>query len=202
MRKGFLTIGIFLLILGITITTFSLLPIPLTTTKTFQVEKSSTEINESFIVPPREHQYYSKDFRTGASYESKLLISFSVTSGGNLDINFWVTVDTEFLKWRAGETSNSYIYRDKASSFNETWTLPTLSPLYFVFDNSFSTTASKTISLKVSRIWFESEQREVLEDRTLLPLVSSYVGIAIVFVGIAAAGASIISKSKKAESKS
>jgi hypothetical protein len=54
----------------------------------------------------------------------------------------------------------------------------------------------------VSRIWFEPEQREVLEDKTLLPLMSSYVGIAIVFVGIAVAGASIISKSKKAESKS
>ena len=192
MRKGVLGIGIFLIISGITITSLSLISVPFTTTKSFQVSKSSTEINESLVVQAGTHQYYTKSFPSG----TELWINFIVTSGGNRDVNFWITDEVQYYKWKARESSTSYIYRDRASSFDERWISPTDKTLYFVFDNSFSVFTSKSLSFRVDRFRIETEQRQVTENRTLLQSEASYLGIAILFIGTAVAGFGIISKSK------
>ena len=188
MRKRYLDVSILLIISGIFIITLSLLPVPFTTTKTFEVEKSATEIDESFIVSPRNHQYYTRAFPTG----SELMINFEVTSGGNLDVNFWITTEWEYYKWKADETSKSFIYRDRASSFSQKWGPTNNDPLYFVFDNSFSTITSKTVSFRVDRLWIESEKRQVTENSPLMPSEASYIGIAIIFIGIAVVGIGIV----------
>jgi hypothetical protein len=63
-----------------------------------------------------------------------------------------------------------------ATSLNITWTSPTDTVTYFVWDNHDSSTA-KQISARFLLEWTEPKNLQVIENKTLLPSQGIYYGI-------------------------
>lgn len=169
MKSGIIALGMILAIVGIIVLVLGIVAVPFTTTKFEEVPHSNTWLNESFIVPAGNYYYYYGTFAYGVS----LHITFSVTAGGNKDINFKAMDETDYLKMKAGDSYEYYSIpsRDSVSSVDIYWNPPSSQKIYFVFDNTFSVFTSKSISAYFTTSWTEMENRQITENRTLLPSV-------------------------------
>lgn len=178
MRKEIVGIGAFLTIVGIVLIAASLISVPFTSSQLVDVPHSEDIFNTSISVPPS-HSYQSATLTQGRSIH----IDFEVTSGGNLDIDFFIADELNYYKWDSGETASVYLSRDRITSLETDWIVPNSDKWFFVYDNSFSWITSKGISTHISQHWITSEYQDITENRTLIPSAFSYLGILLAILG-------------------
>lgn len=142
--------------------------VPKTVSEAYQVPKSSSVFDESFVVPPS-----TVTHTTYLNAGDSLNIQVTVTSGGNLDIDFSVN-----------DGVSTYLSYSRVTTVNENWTVPLSSNYNFVYDNSFSTFTSKGVTVQVTKHWTETDYRDVTHNNQLLPFEVSYVGVVLALVGI------------------
>ena len=179
MRKEIVGIGTFLAIVGVVLIASSLIIVPFTSSQLVQVPHSEDVFNKTISVSPG-HYTQSATLTEGRSIH----IDFEVTSGGNLDIDFFVADEVNYYKWKSGEVASVYLSRSRITSLETDWTVPYSDKWHFVYDNSFSWITSKTISTHISEHWVTSEYQDVTENRTLIPSAFSYLGILLTIVGV------------------
>jgi hypothetical protein len=168
MKKFFVGIGVFALIIGVLLIALPFVFVPKTVSEPQQVPKSSTVFHESFVVPP------STTTRTIYLNQSDSLnIDVTVTSGGNRDIDFSVN-----------DGSTTFLTYSRATTIDKDWTVPLSSNYNFVYDNSFSTFTSKDVTVQVTKLWTETVYIDVTTSTQLLPFEFAYVGVALTLVGI------------------
>lgn len=190
LKSGIIALGVLLAIIGVLLILLSVIIVPYTTTRLEEVPHSNVWLNEAFNVAALTHTYYYGTFSTS------LHITFTVTSGGNRDIDFRVMDEVNYWKMRASESYEYYTVptRTRVTSLDISWTPPSGTTIYFVFDNSFSLLTSKTVSAYFTRTWTEWENVQVTENRTLIPSGASYLGILIILGGLALIGYGIVAK--------
>ncbi|MDH5782701.1 MAG: emp24/gp25L/p24 family protein [Candidatus Bathyarchaeota archaeon] len=190
MKRKIVGLGVFIIVVGIVLLASSLIIVPFATTKPIEVEKSNYWLNASFIVSAGTHQARDGWISNG----TKLGINFEVTSGGNLDVDFFVADETNYWKWRAGETADVYLSRSRATSLDVNWTVPYNDTWYFVWDNSFSWITAKGMTAQIKRYWIETDSREVTDYRPLIESQYAYVSIITLLVGVAVSVYGLIAK--------
>jgi hypothetical protein len=189
-RKKLIGIGVFVLIVGIVVTVCSLVIVPFTTTKSVQVPKTYDIIKESFSVPALSYKGYSGPLKSGDT----LHIYVKVTSGGNLDIDFYVMDEINYYKWKAGESASAPITRPRITTYDSDWAVSQTATWYFIFDNRFSLLTSKGVTAQITKHWTETESKQVTEYHPLIPSEYSYVGTVLFLGGIAAIIGGVISR--------
>ena len=192
LKTSIVIFGIVLIVIGILLLLLSLLAVPYTTSKLVEVPHSEIWLNESFNVPALSHIAYS-----GIFYSGKVLhITFTVTEGGNKDIDFRVMDEVNYWKMRAGEAYEYYVVpsRSRVTSLDIEWVPPSGEKIYFVWDNSFSLFTSKSISAYFTLEWTELESQQVTKNRTLLPFETSYLGILLLICGTVIMGYGFVYK--------
>jgi len=178
MNKVVAGLGAFVVVLGITLTVCSLIEVPFTETQLVDIPHSEEHFNTNIDVPPG-HYYQS----AGLTQFHKIHIDFTVTSGGNRDIDFFVADEVNYYKWKSGETASTYLSKDRITSFDTEWKGPKTDTWYFVYDNSFSWITHKQISTIITENWTTMQDQDVTTYRTLLPSLFSYIGIILLVVG-------------------
>jgi hypothetical protein len=146
-----------LLVVGVILVIASFVPIPV-------VEVSL--LDETFVVGAGQalaHCYRS--FPPGTT----LHIAVEVLSGGDRKINFLVMDEPEWRAFEAGGSPYHYAVpsRRSATEVRVTWNPPSDRQLCFVFDNTFSTTASKTVRAEITMIGYLTLDR-LLEAGVLM----------------------------------
>jgi hypothetical protein len=173
-RKVFF-LGVFLLGVGIVAIFFSLVPIPFQEQEPYDVPKSSVLLEESLVVPAGQNGEISRTL--GLNEGDVINIYFRVTSGGNLDVNFF---------FRDGV--NTVFSLPRATNYNDTLTINNNSTYYAVWDNSFSTFTQKSVTTKISEVWVEVAYNDITVHHTIIPsaytTITEYVGIMLILVGI------------------
>jgi hypothetical protein len=134
--------GAAFLVAGVILIIASSVPIPV-------VEVSL--LDEAFVLgagQARAHCFRS--FPPGTT----LNIAVEVLSGGDRKINFLVMDEPEWRVFEAGDSPHTYAVpsRRSATEVRVTWYPPSDRRLCFVFDNTFSTTASKTVRAEITMI--------------------------------------------------
>ena len=168
MKKTFVAVGVFALIVGVLLIALPFVYIPKTVSEPYQVPKSSSIISESFVVPPSTITH-----TTYLNQGDSLNIQVVCTSGANRDIDFSVN-----------DGSTTYLSYSRATTVNKDWTVPLSSNYNFVYDNSFSTFTSKDVTVDVTKHWTETAYRDVTTNNQLLPFEFAYLGVALALVGI------------------
>jgi hypothetical protein len=110
MRREFLVAGIVLGIIGVLVFFLGIVKVPYTTTEWVDVPKSGVLMDETIVIPALTYHYLSKLY----VYDEILHISFTVTEGGNKDIDFWVMEEKEFTRFEADETFYYYTTPSRA----------------------------------------------------------------------------------------
>lgn len=195
MRSKIVLVGVTLLVIGILAIFFSLVPFPFATKEAYDVPQSSNLINESFVVPVGEAH------RTASLQGGDLThIYFVVTSGGNLDVDFYVMDELNYFKWKAHESYSAQISLSRATNYDNDLAVPHNATWYFVWDNSFSWITQKGVTTTISKHWNEVAYRDVTVYHTVIPTEYAshieYLGIGLVLIGVAVIGWGIASKVK------
>ena len=204
LRRNIVLIGVALLAIGIVAIFFSLVPLPFATKEPYDVPQSLNLINESFVVP------VGDAYRTANLQSGDLIhIYFVVTSGGNLDVDFYVMDELNYFKWKAQESYSAQISLSRVTNYDKDFTVPqvVMNPMppinatwYFVWDNSFSWITQKGVTATISKHWNEIAYRDVTVYHTVIPTEYAsyieYLGIGLVLVGVAVISWGIISKIK------
>lgn len=168
MKKAIVGIGVFVLIIGVLLIALPFVYVPRTVTESYQVPRSSSIMDESFVVPPS-----TVTHTTYLIAGNSLNIQVIVTSGGNRDINFYVN-----------DGATTYLSYSRATTIDKDWTVPLSANYNFVCDNSFSIITSKDVTLQVTKHWTETAYRDVIKNNQLLPFEVSYIGIMLILAGI------------------
>jgi hypothetical protein len=168
MKKTFVGIGVFALIIGVLLISLPFVYVPKTVSESYQVPKSSVIIDQSFVVPPS-----TTTHTTYLNAGDSLNIQVTVTSGGNRDIDFSVN-----------DGATTYMSYSRATTVNKDWTVPLSSNYNFVYDNSFSWITSKDVTVQVTKHWTETAYRDVTTSNQLLPFEFAYLGVVLALVGI------------------
>jgi hypothetical protein len=182
LKRNIVFVGVALLVIGIIAIILSSVPIPFTEQEEY--DRLSTELLlwESFDVPVGTTHRIAI-FKEG----DKVNIDFTVTSGGDLDVDFIC---------KKGE--NIILSLDRVNSYNGTVTIPDDGPYYFIWDNSFSVLTTKTVSAKLFRLRNEIAYRDITSHHTIVPseysAITTYSGIALVLAGIAVIFWGIVAK--------
>jgi hypothetical protein len=168
MKKAIVGIGTFALIIGILLVALPFVYVPKTVSESYQVPKTSSVIDESFVVQPSTVTH-TKYLNAGDS----LNIQVTVTSGGNKDIDFSIN-----------DGATTYISYSRVTTVNKDWTVPLSSNYNFVYDNSFSWITSKDVTVQVTKHWTETAYRDVTTSNQLLPFEFAYLGVIAALTGI------------------
>lgn len=168
MNKTIVGIGVLIYIIGMVMLVFSLIGPPRNVTKSYQVQKSSEKMNESFTVSP------GIFVRMLNFTEGDLVhIEVEVTAGGDKDIDFYVTDGTQFQ-----------VVATRVTTVNRSdWEVPHNGIYQFIYDNDFSWDPKNVTSI-VTSYWIETEYREVTRYLPLIPREFLYVGLILSLVGI------------------
>lgn len=196
MRRNIVFIGVALLAIGIVAIFFSLVPLPFTTQEAYDVPQSSTLLSESFVAPTTGDTHRTANLQGG----DLIHIYFVCTSGGNMDVDFFVMDELNYFKWKAGESCSAQISLSRATGCERDFTVPYDETWYFVWDNSFSWITQKGVTTTITKNWNEIAYRDVTVYHTVVPSEYAsyieYLGIALVLVGIAVIGWGYASKAK------
>jgi len=168
MKKAIVGIGIFALIVGILLVALPFVYVPKTVSESYQVPKTSSVIDQSFVVPPSTITH-TRYLDAGDS----LNIQVTVTSGGNKDIDFSIN-----------DGVTTYMTYLRTTTVNKDWTVPLSSNYNFVYDNSFSFLTSKSVTVQVTKHWTETAYRDVTQNNQLLPFEFAYLGVIAALAGI------------------
>lgn len=178
MKKTIVGIGISVLIVGMLLVALPFVYVPKTVSESYQDPKASSVIDQSFVVPPSTITQ-TRYLTAGDS----LNIQITVTSGGNLDIDFSVN-----------DGATTYMSYSRITTVNKDWTVPLSSNYNFVYDNSFSFITSKGVTAQVTKHWTETAYRDVTTNIQLLPFEFAYLGVIAVLVGIGLTGYGVIKR--------
>jgi hypothetical protein len=152
--------GVALLVAGVVLLVASYVPIPyvedaprvetgVTATPSLVVVKARL-LDETFVVGAGNAlaRCFNEPFPPGTT----LHIAVEVLSGGDRRINFLVVDEQEWRVFKAGGPPYYYLVpsRRNATEVRVTWNPPSDRQLCFVFDNTFSTTASKTVHAEIT----------------------------------------------------
>jgi ribosomal protein S27E len=140
--------------------------VPRTEKESYQLQKHSVIISETFTVPPTTITHSS--YLNGGDL---LNIQVTVTSGGNKDIDFRVNYGT-----------TTYLSYSRATTVNRDWTVPSSGNYNFVYDNSFSWITSKDVNVQVTKSWTETAWRDVAKSYPAFPSQLMYVGIVVLVI--------------------
>jgi hypothetical protein len=150
--------GVALLVVGVILVIASFVPIPV-------VEVSL--LDETFVVGAGQAlaRCFNEPFPPGTT----LHITVEVLSGGDRNINFLVMDEPNWRVFEAGGSPYHYAVpsRRSATEVRVTWNPPSDRQLCFVFDNTFSTTASKTVRAEITMIRYLTLDR-LLEAGVLM----------------------------------
>ena len=105
----------------------------------------------AFTVPVLSWYYFS--FTAAAN--QKIVFDFTVTAGGNLDIDFFICDETNYNVWSSGGVASVYMRRDRTVSLSDEFTLPSGGRWYIVFSNVFSLISTKTVSASIDLYYWE-----------------------------------------------
>lgn len=100
LKRKIVFIGVALLAIGIVAIIFSLWQMPFQEQEPYNVPQSSDLISESFIVPTTGDLHRTANLLSG----DLIHIYFLGTSGGNMDVDFYVMDELNYFKWKAGES--------------------------------------------------------------------------------------------------
>jgi hypothetical protein len=198
MRRMIVLIGVMLLVIGIVAILFSLIPIPFATKEPYDIPQSSNLFHESFVVPVGETH------RTASLQNGDFIhIEFTVTSGGNLDVDFYVLDELNYFKWVAQESYSAQVSLSRVTNCDQDFIVPHNATWCFVWDNSFSWITQKGVTTTISKHWNEVAYRDVTDYHTIIPTdyasYVEYVGIGFVVVGALVIVWGAISEAKKPE---
>lgn len=176
-----------LLGVGIAAIFFSLIPLPFAARESYDVPKFLNLFNESFVVP------VGKVHKTAILHGGDLIhIYFVVTSGGNLDVDFFVMDELNYFEWGSHESYSAQISLSRTTSYDHDFTVPQNATWYFVWNNNFSSTVQKSVTANISKHWNEEAYRDVTVYHLIVPAQYAryieYLGIILVLVGLAMAG--------------
>lgn len=176
MQKKIIWIGILLLVVGVIAYSCSFAVVPFSLDEPFLMPTSSYLLTESFSIRPSNHTSVNKTLSNG----DFLHISVEVSSSGDPSIDFYVMDESSYLNWENDEAASPQISRTRTSTFDIDWAVPYSGTWHFVFDNSFSSTASKDVTTNITKHWTETLYRQVTRYE---PLISPYVGAVILLGG-------------------
>jgi hypothetical protein len=159
--------GVAFLVAGVILVIASFVPIPV-------VEVSL--LDETFeLGAGNALAYCYRSFPPG----TVLHITVEVLSGGDRKINFLVMDEPEWRVFEAGGSPYTYSVpsRRSATEVRVTWYPPSDQRLCFVFDNTFSATASKTVRAEITKTRYLTLDR-LLEAGVLALVVGAILLIA------------------------
>lgn len=199
LKRKIVSIGVILLAIGIVAIIFSLWQIPFQEQEPYNVPQSTNLVSESFMVPTVDDIHRTASLESGDSIH----IYFACTSGGNLDVDFYVFDEINYFKWKNGELCSSQISLSRATTYNQDFTVPSNGTYYFVWDNSFSWITQKGVTATITKNWNEIAYRDVTVYHTVIPSEYSsyveYLGIALVLVGVVVTVWGYFSEEKESE---
>lgn len=199
MKRKIVFIGVALLAIGIVAIIFSLWQMPFQEQEPYNVPQSSDLISESFIVPTTGDLHRTANLLSG----DLIHIYFLGTSGGNMDVDFYVMDELNYFKWKAGESYSSQISLSRVTRYDQDFTVPSNATWYFVWDNSFSWITQKGVTATITKNWNEIAYRDITVYHTVVPseyaTYVEYLGIALVLAGIAVTSWGYVSKEKTDE---
>jgi len=178
MEKKIVGTGIFLLVVGVATLLCSLVIVPFATADPVVLPQGSYLITESFTVPVG-YTFHNKTLFEG----DNLHVIVEVTSGGNLDINFYVMDEPNYNIWKAGESASPEISRISITTYDSDWVVPYDGTWFFVYDNTFGS-ASKDVTTVVTKHWTETYYRQTTVYRPLIPSEFSYLSVAVLLGGV------------------
>lgn len=181
MKKKIGGTGIFLLVVGFATLLCSLVIVPFATADPIVLPQASYLITESFTLPLG-HGSHNRTLSNG----DKLHIYVEVTSGGDLDIDFYVMDEANYNKWKAEESSSPQISRTDLTVFEDDWVVPYDGTWYFVYDSTLSSVSSKEVTTIITKHWTETYYRQTIVHRPLIPSEWAYLSVAVLLGGVAA----------------
>jgi hypothetical protein len=196
LRRNIVFIGVALLVIGSVAVIFSLVQLPFIKQEPYDVPQSTNLINESFMVPTTGDLHRTADLTNG----DLIKVYFLCTSGGNMDVDFYVMDELNYFKWKAEESYTAPISLFKTTGYNQDFTVPFNATWYFVWDNSFSWITQKGVTADITKNWNEIAHRDVTVYHTVVPseyaTYVEYLGIAFALAGIAVIAWGYASKEK------
>lgn len=169
MQKALVGIGLFVIVISSVLIILPFVDLPHNEIETYEVPRSETLVDESFVVAAPETVTHPITLTAGDS----LTIQLECTSGGNKDIDFSIN---------DGETT--YISIARATTFSRDWVVPSTKSYNFVYDNTFSIFISKYVTVQVSKHWIDTATRDVFEVGPILTVEFAYVGIVVALIGV------------------
>jgi hypothetical protein len=167
MKQPLVGLGIFILVIAVILLALPFVNIPRTESQAYQLTQSIEIVSEAFAVPPSSVTH-TVSLNTGDT----ISIHVTVTSGGNRDIDFYLT-----------DASTTYLSYSRATTINRDWTAPLTRTYNLVYDNSFSWYTSKDVDVHITKSWKETAHRDVTINTPILPFFYVYGGIALLVTG-------------------
>lgn len=196
LNRYIIFIGVALLAIGIVAIIFSLVQLPFIEQESYDVPNVMILIDESFMIPTTGNLHRTCDLESG----DLIKIYFSCTSGGNMDVDFYVMDELNYFKWKAGESHIASISLSRTTGYNQDFTVPFNATWYFVWDNSFSSITQKGVTADITKNWNEIAYRDLMVYHTMVSSEYAnyveYLGIALVLAGIAGIAWGYASKEK------
>jgi hypothetical protein len=169
MKKAIVSLGVFVLIIGVLLTALPFVYIPKTTSEAYQVPQSTVLDSGPF---PHFTNKPTNAVTEGLSLNAgdSLNIQVNVTSGikMNLSIN------------NGSATLLSYY---DFTTLNVNWTVPQSLNFNFVFSSS-STFTYNDDNWQVTKNFTQTDYKEVSQNVQLLPFEVSYIGLVLALAGI------------------
>jgi hypothetical protein len=164
MKQPLVGLGIFIFVIAVILLALPFVNIPRTESQAYQVTQSTEIVSEAFTVPPS-----SITHTVSLNVGDSISIHITVTSGGNKDIDFYLT-----------DASTTYLSYSRATTINRDWTAPLTGTYNLVYDNSFSWFTSKDVDVHITKSWQETAYRDVTVNAPILPFFYVYGGIALI----------------------
>ena len=158
--------GATLLIIGITVSITSVIPLT----------QSNVWFDQTFQV--QELRYYTKSSTFQVFLPDNMLHIYFDLQGEGV-VNFYVMNEADFTKYKSGEAFDYFTYpsAEGIATRNVYWSAPNEEKIYFVWDNSNSST-QKTINATI----------EAENQGQLMPSIISFLGLPLLLTGLSLIG--------------
>jgi len=194
MRKPVLAVGIIILALGGFLVAIGPESRQVPYTDYVTSDKSSPIFSsETYTVQPREYRYWylSVDLSGKDSGTTRIKGSYAVSGG--YGVNFYILNSANFNLWKGGSSSTALVRTTNLQSYTFDSSVSSSDTYYFVFDNTYSTLASKTFTVTANLVWEETKpvtKYETVYDRSRNEFggVLAVIGLVITIAGAAAKG--------------
>lgn len=178
MNKALVTVGIFVITVGIILTVLPLVNVPNDTTQAYLIPIKSEEIiGEWHPIGPVDP---STSCAKGVSLSAGDWLNIQVNATAGKNINLYI---------KSGATTADYLFAGTTQIFfsnvthlNENWTVPVSSQYTFVF-NSSTLFSYKDVNILVTKQTGQTAYREIIDNVPLVPFEVLYCGVAVALSG-------------------